>query len=135
MTVDNSQVYPVANWIEGGFVLHVKTTVLHCSNESLAIKCHWCFKAMSYSSMLNGRGVSSCCTNWSDGLRNCRKRVRNPVALLGSLSDRYPWVRYKPPYPLSYGSNSTYTVLEGWLWITYKGWYAIKQRNKTKPLR
>ena len=37
-----------------------------------------------------------------------------------------------PPYPPSYGLNSTTTVLLGeWLWhgITYKGWYAIKQRN------
>ena len=41
-----------------------------------------------------------------------------------------------PPYPPGYGLNSTTTVLlEGWLWhwITYKGWYAIKQRNQTKP--
>ena len=39
------------------------------------------------------------------------------------------------PYPPSYGLNSTNTVLLGeWLWhqITYKGWYAIKQRNQRK---
>ena len=45
--------------------------------------------------------------------------------------------RYEPPYPPSYGLNSTSTVLlEEWLWhwITHKGWYAIKQRNQTKPL-
>ena len=39
-----------------------------------------------------------------------------------------------PPYPSSYGLNSTTTVLLGeWLWhyLTYKGWYAIKQRNHT----
>ena len=42
--------------------------------------------------------------------------------------------RYVPPYPPSYGLNSTTTVLLGeWLWrqITYEGWYAIKQRNQT----
>ncbi len=29
-------------------------------------------------------------------------RVRTPVALLRSLSGRYPWERYEPPYPPSY---------------------------------
>ena len=35
-----------------------------------------------------------------------------------------------PPYP-----PITAVVLEGWLWhwITHEGWYAIKQRNLTKP--
>ena len=45
------------------------------------------------------------------------KRVRTPVTLLRSLSDKYPWERYEPPYPPSYGLNSTTTVLLGeWLW-------------------
>ena len=44
-------------------------------------------------------------------------RVRIPVALLRSLSGKYPWERYKPSYPPSYGLNSTTTVLLGeWLW-------------------
>ena len=46
------------------------------------------------------------------------------VALLHSLTGTYPWERYEPPYPPSYGLNSTTTVLlEGGLWhqITYKG--------------
>ena len=39
------------------------------------------------------------------------------VALLRSLSGKYPWERYEPPYPPSYGLNSTTTVLlEEWLW-------------------
>ena len=30
---------------------------------------------------------------------------------------KYPWERYEPPYPPSYGLNSTTTVLlERWLW-------------------
>ena len=41
------------------------------------------------------------------------KRVRIPVALLRSLSDKYLWERYEPPYPPSYGLNSTTTVLQG----------------------
>ena len=48
------------------------------------------------------------------------------------LSGKYPWERYETPYPPSNGLNSTTTVHLGeWLWhyITYKGWYAIKQRN------
>ena len=63
--------------------------------------------------------------------------------LLRSLSGKYPWERYKPPYLPSYGFNSTTTVLLGeWLWhinlflgylITKNGWYAIKHRNQTKP--
>ena len=29
----------------------------------------------------------------------------------------YPWERYEPPYPPSYGLNSTTTVLLGeWIW-------------------
>ena len=37
-------------------------------------------------------------------------------ALLRSLSGKYPWERYEPPYPPSYGLNSTTTVLLGeWL--------------------
>ena len=39
------------------------------------------------------------------------------VTLLRSLSDKYLWERYEPPYPPSYGLNSTTTVLLGeWLW-------------------
>ena len=39
------------------------------------------------------------------------------VALLRSLSGKYPWERYEPPYPPSYGLNSTTNVLLGeWLW-------------------
>ena len=34
-----------------------------------------------------------------------------PVALLRSLSDKYPWEWYEPPYPPSYGLSSTTTVL------------------------
>ena len=49
----------------------------------------------------------------SDGLRNRSKRVRTPVALSRSLSGKYPWERYEPPYPPSYGLNSTTTVLLG----------------------
>ena len=37
--------------------------------------------------------------------------------LLHSLSGKCPWERYEPPYPPSYGLNSTTTVLLGeWLW-------------------
>ena len=82
------------------------------------------------------KGVSSWRNGLSDGLRNRSTWVRTPVALLRSLSGKYPWERYEPPYPPSYGLNSTTTVLLGewiWHWITYKGWYAIKQRNQTKP--
>ena len=56
-------------------------------------------------------------SSWCNGLRNRSKRVRTPVALLQSLSGKYPWERYEPPYPPGYGLNSTTTVLLGeWLW-------------------
>ncbi len=33
------------------------------------------------------------------------------------VHSREPWERYEPPYPPSYGLNSTTTVLLGeWLW-------------------
>ena len=38
--------------------------------------------------------------------------------------------RHESPYPPNYGLNSiTIVLLEGWLWhwITYEGWYAIKE--------
>ena len=60
----------------------------------------------------------------SSGLLNRRKRVRIPVALFGSLSVKYPWERYEPSYPPSYGLNSTTTVLA----------YGIKQRKQTNFL-
>ena len=78
--------------------------------------------------------VPSWCTGQSDGLQIRSKRARTPFALLRSFSDKYPWERYEP-YPPRYGLNSTITVLlEGWIqhWITYKVWYAIKQRNQIK---
>ena len=56
-------------------------------------------------------GVSLWCNGFLDGLRNRCKPVRTPVALLQSLSDKYPWERYEPPYPPSYGLNSTTTAL------------------------
>ena len=53
----------------------------------------------------------------SDGLQNRSTRVRTPLALLRSLSGKYPWERYEPPYPPSYGLNSTTTVILGeWHW-------------------
>ena len=66
---------------------------------------------------LTTEGVSSWCNGYSDGLRNRNKRVRTLVALLRSLSGKYPWERYEPPYPPSYGLNSITTVLQReWLW-------------------
>ena len=47
----------------------------------------------------------------NDELRNRSTRVRTPVALLRSLSGKYPWEKYEPLYPPSYGLNSTTTVL------------------------
>ena len=35
------------------------------------------------------------------------KRVYTPVALLRSLSVKYPWERYEQPYPPSSGLNSS----------------------------
>ena len=46
-------------------------------------------------------------------MENRRKRVWTPVALLCSLSGKYPWERYEPPYPPSYGLNSITTILQG----------------------
>ena len=40
-------------------------------------------------------GVSSRCNGQRDGLRNCSKCVRTPVALLRSLSGKYSWERYE----------------------------------------
>ena len=39
------------------------------------------------------------------------KAMDSGIALLRSLSGKYPWGRYEPPYPPSYGLNSTTTVI------------------------
>ena len=76
--------------------------------------------------------MSSWCNSWSDGLQNCNNLVRISVFLLRSLSDKYPWERYEPPYPPSYVLNCTTTVLLErllWHWITHEVWYAIKNKE------
>ena len=46
-------------------------------------------------------------------------RVRNPVELLRSLSDKYHWKGMNSPHLPSYGLHSTTTVLlGGWLGFT-----------------
>ena len=45
------------------------------------------------------------------------KETKPNLDMSQSLSDLYPWERYEPPYPPSYGLNGTTTVLQGeWLW-------------------
>ena len=61
--------------------------------------------------MNNLKGESLWFNGQSSGLQISSKRVQTPVTLLSSLSDKYPWKRYEPPYPPSYGLNSTTTVL------------------------
>ena len=59
------------------------------------------------------------------------KRVQIPVVLC-SLLDEYHWERHELFYLHSYGLDSTTSNFQqGWLWhyITYEGWYVIKQRN------
>ena len=41
------------------------------------------------------------------------KLLISKTQLLRSLSGKYPWERYEPPYPPSYGLNSTTTILQG----------------------
>ena len=45
--------------------------------------------------------------------RRENESFRTSIALLRSLSAKYPWERYEPPYPPSYGGNSTTVHLEG----------------------
>ena len=55
-----------------------------------------------------------------------------------SLSGKYPWERYEPPYPPSYGLNSTTTVLSRRMTLALNNLKRVdmplKQRNETKPL-
>ena len=62
-------------------------------------------------SLVRGGGCPRGVRVKANGLRDRSKRVRTPVALLRSLSGKYPWERYEPPYPPSYGLNSTTTVV------------------------
>ena len=47
------------------------------------------------------REVSLWCNGLSARLWNCSEQVQTPVALLRSLSDKYPRERYEPTYPPS----------------------------------
>ena len=85
----------------------------------------------------HGLGESSFRNSISAELRTRRQRVRAPVTLLRSLSDKYSWERYDPPTlsPPSYRLNVISVVLLQWcLWhyIIHMGWYAIKQIDLTK---
>ena len=66
------------------------------------------------------------------GLWNHSKRVRTPVALLRSLSGKYPWERYDPPYPPSYGLNSTTIVLRGEIALALNNLQRLICQLKTK---
>ena len=66
-------------------------------------------------------GLSSWFNGKSDGLRNRSKQVRTPIALLRSLSGKYSWERYEPPYHSNYGLNNTPTVLLGETNLTFEG--------------
>ena len=103
------------------FILHLKCLKSKCNSSNE----RWCTQNRGLTNKPDKNcmdhkvhsGVSLCCNGKSDGLRNRSKRVHTPVVLLHSLSGKYPWERYEPPYPPSYGLNSTITVLLGeWLW-------------------
>ena len=50
-------------------------------------------------------------------LHHLREQARTPVALLRSLSDKYPWERSEFLYLRSSGLNNTNSVLlQSWLW-------------------
>ena len=50
------------------------------------------------------------------GLRDRSKRVRTPIALRRSLSDKYPRERYEPPFSPNHGLNSIIAILlQRWL--------------------
>ena len=55
--------------------------------------------------------VSSWCNSYCPILRNHSKRVRTPLSLLRSISDKFYWKSYGLPYLLSYGLNSSTAVL------------------------
>ena len=57
------------------------------------------------------------------------KRVRTPVALLRSLSGKYPGERYEPPYPPTNGSHYCSSRRMALALNTYKGWYVIKAKK------
>ena len=111
-----------------GFLFHIFSRFLYLRNK-LGVCSEWVGNVISFMPWIFSP-VSS--------LESWHQRiflVHTPVTLLRSLSGKYPWERYEPPYPPSYGLNSTTTVLLGewlWHWITYEVWYAIKQRNRTK---
>ena len=64
------------------------------------------------------RGKQNCKTLYGSvylRLNHCNQ-VHTPVALLCSLSGKYPWESYEPPYPPSYRFNNNTTVFLGeWL--------------------
>ena len=55
--------------------------------------------------------MSLWCNGKGAGLQNRCTRVLTLVLLLRPFSDKYPWEKYEPPYPPSYGLDITTTVL------------------------
>ena len=43
------------------------------------------------------------------------------LVILRSLSGKYPWERYEPPYPPSYGLNCTTTVSSRRIALAFNG--------------
>ena len=111
------KIVPILSFYKGGLALNNPRRLI-CyntkrSNQFLPIY----LSIYLINNKRKNEGVSSWCNDKSDGLQNRSKRVRTPVALLRSLSGKYPWESYEPSYPPSYGLNSTLILLLGeWLW-------------------
>ena len=92
-------------------LVHVIYLSNYLVNDKKKVNSDMFTQYLKYQSFNQPGGGSWWCNGKSDELRNRSKRVRIPVALLRSLSGKYPWERYEPPDPPSYGLNSTTTVL------------------------
>ena len=99
---------------EGGTLLLRETGTMWRNKNAIHRASFWCMIHVPMSIIIlvlkNKVGCPRGVMVKSVGLRNRSTRVRTPVELL-RLLPKYPWERYEPPYPPSYGLNSTTTVL------------------------
>ena len=76
------------------------------------------------------QGISE--TLWQKGRTVSSNSSHTNMLTFGSIPLRKAWTFLFPNYKL----DSTTTLLwqeKLWHWITHEGWYAIKQRQETKP--
>ena len=120
MVLNNFFNWFVCQFVFLSFLLFFFCFVLFCLHSSFLLDIHF-FSFFFLLEVVNVQDFYIIVSDW------------NPSAITSTFG-LIPLGKKETPYTPSYGLNSTTNVLASlWLHITHEGWYAIKQRNQTKP--